>query len=75
MDRVSNMSTRDVLDQLHAAIAALGEEDVRDLPESDLTEQIDQLVTILRELDSHLTRVANAVIARTTFTVPEVLAA
>ena len=69
MAKVSNMSTRDVLDQLHAAIAALGEEDVRALPEADLTEQIDQLVAILHQLDSHLTKVANAVIARTTFTV------
>jgi methanogenic corrinoid protein MtbC1 len=75
MAKVSNMSTRDVLDQLHAAIAALGEEDVRALPEADLTEQIDQLVAILHQLDSHLSRVANVVIARTTFTVPEVLAA
>ena len=53
------------MDQLHAAIAALGEEDVRALPESILTEQIDQLVAVLHELDSHLTRVANAVLART----------
>jgi methanogenic corrinoid protein MtbC1 len=75
MAKVSNMSTRDVLDQLHAAIAALGEEDVRDLPEADLTEQIDQLVAILHQLDSHLSRVANAVIARTTFAMPETIAA
>ena len=68
------MSTKDVLDQLHAAIAALGEEDVRALPEATLTDQIDQLVAILHQLDTHLTRVANAVLART-FTVSEVLAA
>jgi len=62
------------MDQLHAAINALGEEDVRDLPESVLTEQIDQLVAVLHQLDSHLTRVANAVIART-FPMAEVVAA
>jgi hypothetical protein len=53
------------MDQLHAAIAALGEEDVRALPEPVLTEQIDQLVAVLHELDGHLTKVANAVLART----------
>ena len=68
------MGTRDVMDQLHAAIAALGEEDVRALPEATLTEQIDQLVSVLHQLDSHLTRVANAVLART-FAVTEVVAA
>jgi hypothetical protein len=62
------------MDQLEAAIAALGEEDVRALPEALLTEQIDQLVVILHQLDSHLTRVANAVLARA-FTVSEVVAA
>jgi hypothetical protein len=62
------------MDQLHAAIAALGEEDVRALPESVLTEQIDQLVAILHELDGHLSRVANAVLART-FPMTEVVAA
>jgi methanogenic corrinoid protein MtbC1 len=71
---VSHMGTRDVMDQLHAAIAALGEEDVRDLPEATLTEQIDQLVAILHQLDAHLSRVANAVLART-FTISEVVAA
>ncbi|MGE5828170.1 MAG: hypothetical protein ACM30G_07355 [Micromonosporaceae bacterium] len=68
------MGTRDVMDQLHAAITALEDEDVRALPEATLTEQIDQLVAILHQLDSHLTRVANAVLARS-FTVSEVLAA
>jgi len=52
------------MEQLHAAIAALGEEDVRDLPEAALTEQIDQLVTVLHQLDAQLSRVANAVLAR-----------
>src|SRR5690606_8162738 len=60
---VSNMSTREVMDQLHAAIAALDEEDVRSLPEATLTEQIDQLVAVLHQLDAHLNRVANAVLA------------
>ena len=68
------MGTRDVMDQLHAAIAALGEEDVRALPEATLTEQIDQLVAVLHQLDAHLTRVANAVLART-FAISEVVAA
>ncbi len=68
------MSTRDVMDQLHAAISALENEDVRALPEATLTEQIDQLVAILHMLDGHLTRVANAVLSRS-FTVTEVLAA
>jgi hypothetical protein len=68
------MSTRDVLDQLHTAISALENEDVRALPEATLTEQIDQLVAILHMLDGHLTRVANAVLSRS-FTVTEVLAA
>lgn len=68
------MGTKDVMDQLHAAIAALGEEDVRSLPEAVLTEQIDQLVAVLHELDGHLTRVANAVLART-FPMSEVVAA
>ena len=68
------MGTRDVMDQLHAAIAALGEEDVRALPEATLTEQIDQLVSVLHQLDAHLTRVANAVLART-FAISEVVAA
>jgi hypothetical protein len=63
------------MDQLHTAIAALGEEDVRDLPEAALTEQIDQLVAILHQLDSHLSRVANAVIARTFNVVAEPVAA
>jgi hypothetical protein len=62
------------MDQLHAAIAALGEEDVRDLPEAMLTEQIDQLVVALHQLDGHLSRVANAVLART-FPMAEVVAA
>ncbi len=62
------------MDQLHAAIAALGEEDVRALPESVLTDQIDQLVAVLHQLDGHLTRVANAVLART-FPMAEVVAA
>jgi hypothetical protein len=62
------------MEQLHAAIAALGEEDVRDLPESVLTEQIDQLVTVLHQLDAQLTRVANAVLART-FPLAEAVAA
>jgi len=62
------------MDQLHAAIAALGEEDVRDLPETVLTEQIDQLVAVLHQLDGHLTRVANAVLART-FPMAEAIAA
>jgi hypothetical protein len=65
------MSTKDVMEQLHAAIIALEEEDVQALPEPLLTEQIDQLVAILHQLDSHLTRVANAVLARA-FTVSEV---
>jgi hypothetical protein len=68
------MSTKDVMDQLHAAITALETEDVRALPEATLTEQIDQLVAILHMLDGHLTRVANAVLSRS-FTVTEVLAA
>ncbi|HEX6871784.1 MAG TPA: hypothetical protein VF163_11855 [Micromonosporaceae bacterium] len=68
------MSTKDVMDQLHAAIVALEDEDVRALPEAALTEQIDQLVAILHQLDSHLSRVANAVLARS-FTVSEVVAA
>ena len=75
MAKVSNMSTRDVLDQLHAAIAALEEEDVRGLSEADLTEQIDQLVAILHQLDSHLSRVASAVIARASFVLPQAVAA
>jgi len=65
------MSTKDVMEQLHAAIIALEEEDVQALPEPLLTEQIDQLVAILHQLDSHLTRVANAVLSRA-FTVSEV---
>jgi hypothetical protein len=68
------MGTRDVIDQLHAAITALEEEDVRLLPEATLTRQIDELVSILHQLDSHLTRVADAVIARN-FPVTEVLPA
>jgi hypothetical protein len=68
------MSTRDVMDQLHAAITALESEDVRALPEATLTEQIDQLVAILHQLDTHLTRVANAVLSRA-FTVTELAAA
>jgi hypothetical protein len=52
------------MDQLHAAISVLEEEDVRVLPDDMLTEQIDQLVAILHQLDRHLTRVANAVLAR-----------
>ena len=64
------MSTKDVMDQLLTAISALEEEDVQALPEPVLTEQIDQLVAILHQLDSHLTRVANAVLARA-FTVSE----
>lgn len=58
------MSTKDVMEQLHTAITALEDEDVRALPETVLTEQIDQLVAILHQLDRHLTRVANAVLAR-----------
>ena len=57
------MSTKDVMDQLHAAITALESEDLRALPEATLTEQIDQLVAMLHQLDGHLTRVANAVLA------------
>ena len=68
------MSTKEVMDQLEAAIAALGEEDIRDLPEALLTEQVDQLVAILHQLDGHLNRVANAVLARA-FTVSEVAVA
>ena len=44
MTRVSYMSTREVMDQLSAAIIALEDEDVRALPDATLTEQIDQLV-------------------------------
>ena len=62
------------MDQLHTAIAALQDEDVRALPEAALTEQIDQLVAVLYQLDSHLTRVANAVLARS-FAIPETIAA
>lgn len=68
------MGTREVMDQLHAAIAALESEDVRQLPEAVLTEQIDQLVAVLHQLDGHLARVANAVLART-FPMTEVVAA
>jgi uncharacterized phage protein gp47/JayE len=68
------MGTKDVMDQLHAAITALQDEDVRQLPEAVLTEQIDQLVALLHQLDSHLARVANAVLART-FPMTEVVAA
>jgi hypothetical protein len=67
------MSTKDVMDQLHAAIIALEDEDVRALPEATLTDQIDQLVAMLHVLDRHLGRVANAVLSRTFET--EVLAA
>lgn len=62
------------MDQLHAAIAALENEDVRQLPEAVLTEQIDQLVAVLHQLDGHLTRVANAVLSRA-FPLAEVVAA
>jgi hypothetical protein len=62
------------MDQLHAAIIALEDEDVRALPEAKLTEQIDQLVAILHQLDKHLARVASAVLSRS-FSVAEVLAA
>jgi len=62
------------MQQLHAAIAALEEEDIRQLPEAVLTEQINQLVAVLHQLDKHLTRVANAVLART-FSLTEVVAA
>lgn len=62
------------MEQLHAAIAALEEEDIRQLPEAVLTEQINQLVAVLHQLDKHLTRVANAVLART-FSLTEVVAA
>ena len=68
------MSTSEVMEQLHAAIAALEEEDIRQLPEDVLTEQINQLVAVLHQLDKHLTRVANAVLART-FPLTEVVAA
>jgi methanogenic corrinoid protein MtbC1 len=68
------MSTSEVMQQLHAAIAALEEEDIRQLPEAVLTEQINQLVAVLHQLDKHLTRVANAVLART-FSLTEVVAA
>ncbi len=74
MGRVSYMSTKDVMDQLHAAITALEDEDVRALPEATLTEQVDQLVAMLHVLDRHLNRVANAVLSRN-FEVSEVLAA
>ena len=62
------------MDQLSAAIIALEDEDVRALPDATLTEQIDQLVAMLQQLEGHLARVANAVLARS-FTVSEVLAA
>jgi hypothetical protein len=62
------------MEQLHAAIAALEEEDIRQLPEAVLTEQINQLVAVLHQLDKHLTRVANAVLARS-FPLTEVVAA
>jgi hypothetical protein len=62
------------MEQLHAAIAALEEEDIRQLPEAVLTEQINQLVAVLHQLDKHLTRVANAVLSRT-FPLTEVVAA
>ncbi|MBX6749252.1 MAG: hypothetical protein IRY85_06185 [Micromonosporaceae bacterium] len=68
------MSTRDVMEQLHAAITALEEEDIRQLPEAVLTEQINQLVAVLHQLDKHLTRVANAVLSRS-FPLTEVVAA
>jgi hypothetical protein len=62
------------MDQLHAAITALEEEDLRALPEATLTEQVDQLVAMLHVLDRHLSRVANAVLARS-FELTEVVAA
>ena len=71
---MSYMGTKDVMDQLHAAISALEDEDIRVLPESTLTEQIDQLVAILHQLDRHLTRVANAVLSRS-FAVSDVCVA
>jgi hypothetical protein len=74
LTKLSDMGTRDAMDQLHAAIAALGEEDVRALPDAKLTEQIDEVVAALQQLDIHLTRVANTVLART-FTMSEVVAA
>jgi hypothetical protein len=52
------------MDQLHAAIATLEGEDLRSLPESVLTEQIDLLVATLHQLDAHLTRVADAILSR-----------
>jgi hypothetical protein len=62
------------MEQLHAAITALEEEDLRALPEATLTDQVDQLVAMLHVLDRHLSRVANAVLARS-FELTEVVAA
>lgn len=74
MATVSYMSTKDVMDKLHAAITALEDQDLCTLPEATLTEQIDRLVEMLHQLDGHLTRVANAVLARS-FDLTPVLAA
>ena len=58
------MSTNDVISRLDAVIHALGEVDVADWSDATLRGHLDQLSGVLCQLDSELTRLAEAIRAR-----------
>jgi hypothetical protein len=63
-DMVSNMSTKESIARLDAAVSALGDVDVSAWSEETLRDQLGELSTALCALDSVLSRVADQVRAR-----------
>jgi hypothetical protein len=58
------MSSNDAIARLRAAVSALGDVDVSGWDDTALTESLDELSAALCEVDTQLSRVADAVRAR-----------
>lgn len=64
VDRVSNMSTKEVIARLDAAVSALGDVDVTGWDDAALLGHLDELSAALCRVDAQLSRVADAVRSR-----------
>jgi hypothetical protein len=58
------MSTKEAIERLDAAVNALGDVDVSGWSDDTLSGHLDQLSTVLCQVDAELARVADAVRAR-----------
>jgi DNA-binding winged helix-turn-helix (wHTH) protein len=58
------MSSNDAITRLHATVSALGDVDVSRWDDATLTDHLDELSAALCEVDTQLSRVADAVRAR-----------